>query len=273
MAYPFIIAHILQKVNGKIFDFTIAACDVRKKKSELFFFVRYPQQFNTRIENSGIAICVAQKKKQVFSSFAILGSSISKSSKSPLLLKFMLKFYEISVFRTKFRRPPLTKKSLCYNNSMKLFNRLLGRTETDNAESTNEPENSTNPAESANFGESASKWESLQNADSPEDADIAVQQEQDRLAEQERQERKLIGAFAEGVNVLNQEDYAPSHEKQEAVYRALADGEIDTDAKSRLLQRIATPLQRTNKPDNVLASIDSKHERRILAYISGVRAC
>lgn len=66
MAYPFIIAHILQKVNGKIFDFTIAACDVRKKKSELFFFVRYPQQFNTRIENSGIAICVAQKKKQVF---------------------------------------------------------------------------------------------------------------------------------------------------------------------------------------------------------------
>lgn len=138
---------------------------------------------------------------------------------------------------------------------MKLFNRLFRNNEAATAE-TESPQ-----------GEDANQATDFDNH--LENADAELQQAAEQAKNQERQERKLIGALLHDVHDLEKPDVEVSDQDRDTVYRALESGQINTDAKSDLLRKIVTPAQRPNNQNNVLASLSSKHERRILAYVSG----
>lgn len=95
----------------------------------------------------------------------------------------------------------------------------------------------------------------------------AANQARMQLENQERQERKLISTLLHGTDSLTQRDVNISDNERDLVYQELSDGHIDTAHKSHIIQEIATPFHLS--PERAIDQISTKHERRILTYLSG----
>lgn len=106
----------------------------------------------------------------------------------------------------------------------------------------------------------------------------AVSQEQDyvKIADSERQKRKILGAFALGINghinvdALNQHDVTMSREDRDSVIDWMASGQIGGAQKRELLSRIWGPMQSIDNAGNVVSTLNTKHEKRILASMGSV---
>jgi len=98
-------------------------------------------------------------------------------------------------------------------------------------------------------------------------ANAEAELSQEQLLQQERQERKLIGALHGDINAMKLHDVNISEQDRSAIYEKLANGEITTSDKSALIRRIVTLFDRS--PERTMDSLDSKHELRILAHLSG----
>ena len=106
-----------------------------------------------------------------------------------------------------------------------------------------------------------------------------VQQEQPKSPEQlkaERQQRKIIAAFATGENgdpnldVINQPDVELAEHARSAVLDGLASGEITTDQQEKLLNAIRGNVYDNDSMRKVYDVIcRNPHEMRILAMMTG----
>lgn len=137
---------------------------------------------------------------------------------------------------------------------MKFFNRFSKSPET-NQNTVNSPNSQGNMASNPNFEAQAQLGAS------------AADQARAELENQERQERKLIGTLLHGTGSLTQRDVNISDPERDLVYQELSNGNIDTAHKSRIIQEIATPFHQS--PERAIDQINTKHERRILTYLSG----
>lgn len=128
------------------------------------------------------------------------------------------------------------------------------------------PENTkAQNAETAN-----NQWEASSRNDFETQTRLAAAERQNterQQAQQERQERKLMGCFLSSTAVLEEPDIQIPDDARDAVYKALASHEIDDTRKSSVIQEIVTPYHRD--PEKAMDSLNSKHELRILASMSG----
>lgn len=129
---------------------------------------------------------------------------------------------------------------------MKFFNRLSQHAEN----SQNQP----------------NQWESLNAAVQLPPTEIITAEELN-AQNQARQERKIISAFLGNPQSMHAHDVAINDTERMTFYQSLVNGNINQQQKSAFLQNIVTPSDRS--PENVLAKLSDKHERRILAYLSG----
>lgn len=83
-------------------------------------------------------------------------------------------------------------------------------------------------------------------------------------ADAERQKRKILGAYALGINALSEHDVKMGADTRQDVIESLASGQVSDEKKRDILEHIQDPVQ-ANGADNVLSAINSKHEKRILA--------
>ena len=92
----------------------------------------------------------------------------------------------------------------------------------------------------------------------------------------ERQKRKILGAFALGINghinvdALNRHDTPINPATREAIIDKMASGQIGDAQKRELLSRILGPMQNIDNAGEVTRTLDTKHERRILAAMGAV---
>lgn len=115
--------------------------------------------------------------------------------------------------------------------------------------------------------ESTSDWNSLTQADTFDEQNHATEQTKAHLAQQERQERKVISALLYGSEVIGESDADISEQDRATVYQKLANHSIDDHRKSQLLREIKAPFHQSI--EHTMDQLNSKHERRILAYFSG----
>lgn len=121
-----------------------------------------------------------------------------------------------------------------------------------------------------NPNKSPNNWELASNADFEAQAQLGAheaQQTAEQLANQARQERKMISALLYDPSHLNRLDATISDREREIVYERLSDGRINEEHKSQILCKILTPFQKS--PERTIDNLSSKHERRILTYLSG----
>lgn len=99
----------------------------------------------------------------------------------------------------------------------------------------------------------------------------AIQQAEAAKKETERQEDKLIRAFMQNpeAGLFSAHRVQVGKAEREDFYQKVASGEISALEESEVLQNIATPLDVGVPHQQVLAGMQDKHERRILAEMSG----
>lgn len=116
--------------------------------------------------------------------------------------------------------------------------------------------------------EATDEWENIKPSDDfGNQAKIASAEANELLRQRERQERKIISALLHGANALRYPDAAVSEQDRQLVYDALANHTISPQQKSAILSNIVTPVNQS--PEKTIDAMQDKHERRILAYLSG----
>lgn len=123
------------------------------------------------------------------------------------------------------------------------------------------------PKEQAN---TTSDWEKVNQDTQFNPAETSPNSADSLVANQSRQERKVIGSLLHGKDIIGQADYKLSDAEEAKFYNLVNSGALTNNRKSAFLREIAPPIYtKGNSPEKVFQNLNSRQELRILSTLSG----
>lgn len=115
-----------------------------------------------------------------------------------------------------------------------------------------------------------SDWEKVNQDTQFDPAETSPNSADSLVANQSRQERKVIGSLLHGKDIIGQADYKLSDAEEAKFYNLVNSGALTDDRKSAFLREITPPIYtKGNSPEKVFQNLNSRQELRILSTLSG----